>query len=385
MRYITTLILGIIFLTSCSGQKAWFVSQIKVEDPDYLKGYVNAVNLNECAWANVNNKPEIRKLGVRFVNVVISDDILYGLTKKGGLFCYDIQKKQIIWQMPLSIKITSNSSMQVNSGRLFITDGQNQVAVIDARDGQQIWYKAFSNFVFNKPYVDGDVIYIQMASGDFIAIDYASGKIIWEISNSSDSVIMQSSYSPAVYKDNIIMSTVDGNIHSLNKISGKKSWSAKLSQEYVMQDIYPMNIIQPPIIEKNNGYFLNNYMVVKINLDNGAIIWKKKIPNLEVFKEYGPIIIVATSSGQVAGISKTKGEVVWATQLPLKLFQADFLEPIIVCNQLNLTDRLSGNMFRMNVLNGGVIGSYKFKATPLIYSAYDPYYFVNSSELYIFK
>jgi outer membrane protein assembly factor BamB len=164
-----------------------------------------------------------------------------------------------LWSMPVGL---GYSGPAVEGGRVFVTDyeltsgrstnnaggrdkltGTERIHCFDAKTGKLVWthkyerdyYLSYPSGPRAAPTVDGELVYILGAEGDFLCLEAGTGKVVWSRMLRDDykteSPVWGYSASPTVYQD--LVYTLAGGEGSLvvafDKKTGAERWRA-LSQ-----------------------------------------------------------------------------------------------------------------------------------------------------------
>ena len=159
---------------------------------------------------------------------------------------------------------------------------------------------------------DDSIIYGATASGNFTAINKATGKKIW-----SKKAKTKLSAGINVGFENVYIANSNGEVLAYDKKSGAKKWQAQLKSEVL---IAPVEAASVAIIRSQDGRILG------LDSETGEQEWalQRDLPNLSlrldiapVLADAGKVAIIGLSSGQLLALDTKIGRALW--DLPVSL------------------------------------------------------------------
>lgn len=149
-----------------------------------------------------------------------------------------------------------------------------------------------------------------------VAIDGSNNTELWRVRVSSEVLAR-----PLLYKDSVIVRTVDGKILSLNINNGETRWQ----YQRVIPDLTLRGSSEPVISRDKIFVGLADGRLTAISPDNGEVVWDiaLAVPNGRseiqrlididgVAELYGRVLYAASFQGRVAAINVDRGQFLWA-------------------------------------------------------------------------
>ena len=217
----------------------------------------------------------------------------------------------VSWRMPIR---AGYSGPAVAGGRVFITDSERirandaleRVVAFDEETGKVLWTQEWKTnyaglfLVYAigpraTPTVDGDRVYVLGAMGNLLALDVATGRILWQkdfVKDFNASVPTWGMTSAPLVDGDRLIAVVggepDGKIIALNKMTGEEMWRALSS------DSEP-GYNQPIIIEAGGTRQLIIFHAdgfASLDPDTGKVHWE-----LEHRSQMGIVVATPVHSG----------------------------------------------------------------------------------------
>jgi outer membrane protein assembly factor BamB len=163
-------------------------------------------------------------------------------------------------------------------------EDEEQLIVLDAKTGKEVWHVAISSIYDNKwgngprstPTIENGVAYVMTAKGDCAAIDLASKKILWKVSMTDDlgGKLPGWGYTESVLLDgDKIICTPGGKkgaVAALESKTGKVIWqSAEMAEE-----AWYSSPVKATIQGKEQYVQLAHGNLFGVDAKSGAVLWK---------------------------------------------------------------------------------------------------------------
>ncbi|HET9308680.1 MAG TPA: PQQ-dependent dehydrogenase, methanol/ethanol family [Candidatus Sulfotelmatobacter sp.] len=150
----------------------------------------------------------------------------------------NIQKLSLAWSMSTDLLGAHETTAIVNHGRMFITTPQNNIIGLDARTGTQLWRyarkypdKLFQLHPTNRGVaLYGDYVYMATTDCALVALDAATGKVVWDVPFDDYKTGCYSTMAPLAVRGKIIAGYsggelgVRGSLSAFDALTGKRIW-----------------------------------------------------------------------------------------------------------------------------------------------------------------
>src|SRR6185436_15405120 len=150
----------------------------------------------------------------------------------------NIQKLSLAWSLSTDLVGAHETAVIVNHGRLFITTPQNNIIALDAKTGTQLWRYArtypkdlFQLHPTNRGVaLYGDNVYMATTDCALVALNAASGKVVWDVPIDDYKTGCYSTLAPLAVRGKIILGYsggefgVRGSVSAFDALTGKRIW-----------------------------------------------------------------------------------------------------------------------------------------------------------------
>jgi outer membrane protein assembly factor BamB len=108
----------------------------------------------------------------------------------------------------------------VTDGRhVFVAGAKGAVLALDAASGKVLWRRQFKLALAGGPGVGGGLVLVGSADGDLIALDALTGANRWQVRINAEILS-----APVVGNGVVVLHTVDGHLYGLNAANGEQRW-----------------------------------------------------------------------------------------------------------------------------------------------------------------
>ena len=240
-------------------------------------------------------KDSISKNSNFFINK--NDDFIFIATSDGRLFSINFKNNNIVWKLNLGAPIISNIEIYFN--KIFFINSNSKIYSINTDNGKINWsYETVSeNFKSKKSFkliIKKNILIFSNDNADLIAIDLKTNSILWNINLQNFLLISETKLFEIVdisfKEDYLYVSTNQNNLLKINIFNGKVNWKKNIS------------IQTKPIFYNNFIFFINmeNFFIC-INLNNGQLFLSKNLNPLLTNKKFSKkkifsnIIVISNS------------------------------------------------------------------------------------------
>ena len=371
----------LLLLTACGGKVSNIVSFTKPVAADGVGGTVvipaqthlsswNSDNVGSNITINSSkNKFNKLKLPVQqniSVDPVITDGKIFLLTKDGYLTALAEDSLKKLWSIDLVNKSSKSSylwgGITYHNGKLFVANGSRSFNIIDANNGNLLFSKQFPDLIVTKPVFAGNLIILQTMSNQVYMLDLGNNAIVWDHVGNPEVLQGGIAIDPVITPDGkAILSYTSGQIALIDLKQRAEIWQMDLASDNEMPEYVAVNLAVTPIVEDKDGYFAdNNGKIFKINLETGALLWKKEIDDVRTVNNTINALVMTTNGRQVIALDKSSGKVLWSTDLGEKGKTRNKWAPVNYVSSLIMNDMLNiytstGEHYVIELANGRVI------------------------------
>jgi outer membrane protein assembly factor BamB len=268
---------------------------------------------------------------------------LYVTSGFARVLALDPQTGKVIWKTRVSGPIHSGPT--VVDARLYAVTVDNELVVLDTKDGSKIWShdgipESASLIGSDSPAVQGEAVVVGYSSGEIYALTVENGRALWSDNLASVGAVDAVSAladirgRPVIDRDRVFAVSHGGRMAAIDLRTGERIWETDIGSTH------------GPWVAGDFVYVLSNdNTLVCLTRDNGKVRWLRPLPAYEnEQKKEGPIVwagpilggdrlIVVSSNGWVASVSPYTGEVLSRQQIPGSVY----VDPIIAGDTLYIS------------------------------------------------
>ncbi len=212
------------------------------------------------------DKKNIKNYPLKF-NLLVDNDILYGVNNYGSIFSFDLNNNKFLWHNYLNVPF-------------------------------------FSNLVSYK-----DSIFALNSNGKIFALRKSDGNVLWSQEIGSGIIKSHESFKILNVKDKLVFTNDLGFVFCIDLVSKNSLWSFKipLKNSKISNNVLKLSKL---VFDEKYLYLSSNLGgVFKIDLNTGGIVWSSNIfSNKPLFVSKNNIILL-TTHGFITILDKNSGEV----------------------------------------------------------------------------
>ena len=301
----------------------------------------------------VDLKPEGER-GTSFGGgIAFWNDRLYAATGYAQVLALDPADGKIIWRSNVGAPVRSGPT--VSDGRVFVVTVGNELTVLAADDGRQLWVhngipETASLLGSASPAVEGEVVVVAYSSGELYALTVETGRPLWSDNLASTSNLDAVSTLadirgwPVIDRGRVYAASHSGRMAAIDLRSGERAWEQELGSTHSLW------------VAGDYVYILSNdNELLCLTRNDGKVRWVRLLPSYENEKKKkdpmtwaGPVLggdrlIVLSSDGGAISISPYTGEPLGRDEM----LAGGYFAPVIADNSLYvLTDDAELSAYR---------------------------------------
>lgn len=209
--------------------------------PALEAGFVYAANANgDLSKLDANNGNQVWSVNVGEPisgGVGIGGGLVLVGTKRGNLFAYDVNGKQV-WASQLSSEVLSQA--EYSDGVVIARSGDNHIYGLDAVDGTRKWVyerkvPALSLRSSAGIVVDSGAVYAGFSGGKMAAIRADNGRLLWEVTVAVPKGVTEIeriadiTSLPVVAGPVVYAVAYQGRVAAVDRVKGKVLWNREIS------------------------------------------------------------------------------------------------------------------------------------------------------------
>ncbi|WP_407876278.1 PQQ-binding-like beta-propeller repeat protein [Qipengyuania nanhaisediminis] len=204
-----------------------------------------------------------------------------------------------------------------DNGRLYATNGAGDAMALDAATGEIIWRVKPAGPLRGSPTIAFGQIYVMTQDNQIIALNQADGALLWNESGSATQSGVFGVAAPAAGQGTVIAGYSSGELNAYRYENGRTLWADALARTNISTTVSSLTDIDAdPIIDSGRVYALGQGgRMAAYELVTGQRIWELNLAGISTPAIAGEWIFTLTDDARLLAIARSSGRVRWITQL----------------------------------------------------------------------
>jgi outer membrane protein assembly factor BamB len=211
--------------------------------------------------------------------------------------------------------------------RIYATSVFGEALALDGATGAVLWRKKLGAPVRAAPTVTNGVIYFTGSSNEVFALRASDGGELWKYQGAGGGATIASSPSPAVAQGFVVIPTTAGEIIAFNASDGLEAWSDALtSNDPTATATNIGSVAGRPVIDDGQVIAISNAgRMAAFVLSSGDRQWTRDVSGSQTPWIAGDHVFVIVNGKTLMAISRRTGAVRWSKDLPGKIWAGPVL------------------------------------------------------------
>lgn len=212
----------------------------------------------------------------------------------------------------------TGAGLAVDGGRVYATTGFAELVALDAASGAVIWRQSFDAGVGGAPTVAGGLVYVVARDGSAWAVRSEDGKVAWQMGVAPGAAGVSGVSAPAVTGDRVIFPFASGEMVAAARDTGSTIWQAKvagarLGRGYaIVSDLTGDPVVSGGVVYAGSSAG----KLGAFELETGKRLWTAGEGAMGPVQVAGGALFLVSDEGRLMRLDAGTGETVWAVDLP---------------------------------------------------------------------
>jgi outer membrane protein assembly factor BamB len=194
----------------------------------------------------------------------------------------------------------SSGGLAVGGERLFATTGYGELVALDAATGSILWRQELDTLVSGAPATDGNVVYVSGRDGSAWALSAKDGKVIWRVVGTAGITGYVGSAAPTISDRVVIFPSSGGELLAVLKIgNGTPVWRSSLAGRRL-----------------GRAYAFSPDITGALDASSGEQIWSVEEGALGPVAVGGGSVFLVNDEASLVRLDASTGEVIWVVPMP---------------------------------------------------------------------
>ncbi len=241
----------------------------------------------------------------------LSDGKIFTADGKGQLSAWDAGSGKPLWTVDSDVAIAGG----IGASKDLVVIGTHDAKVLafSAADGRRLWQAVVSSEVLSAPGVGSDTVAVHTVDSRLFGLEAASGKRRWVYERSAPVLSLRGNSSPLLIDNRVIIGLDNGKLVALNAASGKLVWEASVAVPSGRSELDRMvDIDADP--QLHNGYIYAvsfQGRIAAVAAESGRIEWARAMSAFAGLSVDEDQLYVTDEQSQVFALAQSNGASVW--------------------------------------------------------------------------
>lgn len=229
----------------------------------------------------------------------------------------------VLWSVDLtrpteSSKQVSGGGLSYGAGRLFAATGSGELLAIDPATGAVIWRQRLGAPATGAPTVDGGIVYIVGRDSSAWAVDADTGRVRWQFPGAPAASGMIGAAGPAITDRAVLLPFASGDMMAALKQDGVPIWRAVVAGERLGRAYGEISdITGDPVVAGAVTYVGSaRGRTIAVSTDSGQQIWSAGEGALGPVLPVGGSVFLVSDEARLMRLDAETGAVIWAVEMP---------------------------------------------------------------------
>ena len=354
-------------------------------EPDHVMHHLSGPEEFDFAWSASIGKGGSKRAPLT-APPVVADNKIFAIDTTAQVSSFDAETGSVLWRTSLTPDLSEKAKpwwdmrkpnpshigfgggVAYDDGRLFMVSGFAFAAALDAETGEMLWQVDLPAPTRNPPTAVGGKLYLITTSNQLMALDQETGEEVWSYESFEENARFLSTGSPAVDGDLLVAPFSSGEVVALDPASGRLLWSATISRSSRLNGLSNLNdIAGSPVIDRGGVFAVSHAgQVSAIDGRSGRIAWEVGLGGLNMPWIAGEAMFVMSVEGDLVALSRNDGAVMWTRELPIyenmkkRKKPITWMGPVLVGDYLVMASS-AGQMLQLSPQDGETVREYKLR------------------------
>lgn len=230
---------------------------------------------------------------------------------------------QSLWSVNLAPPNDRSSSLSggglsYGGGRIYATTGYGELIALDAASGGVLWRQELGAPATGAPTVDGDLVYVVGRDSSAWAVETRNGRVRWQIPGTPSVAGMIGGSAPAIAGSSVLFPFASGEVMAALREGGVRLWSTtvagnRLGRAYtIVGDVTGDPVVAGPVTYVGTAAGKTDAFATA----SGELIWSADEGALGPVVVAGGSVFLISDEARLVRLDAGTGEPIWATDMP---------------------------------------------------------------------
>ncbi len=304
---------------------------------------------------------------------IVANGRVFTMDAEGQVSAFEAQGGRRLWRenvLPESAERDAiGGGLAFDDGTLFATTGAAQVLALNPENGKVLWRQSVTAPLRSGPTVAHNRVFAVSVDNQLHVLDARDGAKLWAYAGIAETASLLGGSSPAVEGDVVVAPFTSGELVALRLENGRQLWQDTLIAVRRIDAVSGLADIRAlPVMDRGRIYAISHSgRMAAIDLRSGSRVWDIPLASTQTPWVAGDFLFVATTLNEVACLSRRDGRVRWVVQLPIFADPKKQKEKVMWVGPVLAADRLivagsHGRVLSLSPYDGRILGEVKLSS-----------------------
>ncbi|MDY6407702.1 MAG: PQQ-binding-like beta-propeller repeat protein, partial [Pseudomonadota bacterium] len=250
---------------------------------------------------------------------VVLSGIIYTLDSRFTLQATELKTGKILWRQSLA-NITGTTAKSIGLAiyhqKLYAVAGNGLIVALNL-SGKQIWKRELNIPLRSNPILDSNRLFVSSIHNQLFVLNADNGQELWHYTGERSITNFFGMGEPAVRGNITVMPTTDGRVNAFDTTTGMTLWSQDMWTKKTYNPILDIpHVTAAPVIDTDTVYLVGNAgKTGAFHLTTGMPIFTTGIGGRETPAIGGNALYIVTNQKELVALDKKEGRLFWKTTL----------------------------------------------------------------------
>jgi outer membrane protein assembly factor BamB len=282
-------------------------------------------NLTRAWTASINGGTNRQRLGAA---PVVADGKLYAIDVNATIHAFSVANGAPVWSTDIAkskkAKLDKKlrgarfgGGVSYEDGKVFASDGLGDVVALDAATGKILWHVRPGTPLRGAPTLANGQVYILSQDNQLYALSQADGSVVWTQSGSIETQGVFGVAAPAVSQGTVVAGFSSGELNAYRYENGRTLWQDALSRSTISTSVSSLaDVDADPVIDRGIVFAVGQGgRMVALEIVSGQRLWEQNFAGISTPWVAGEWVFIVTDDARLVCLARATGKVRWISQL----------------------------------------------------------------------
>jgi len=253
--------------------------------------------------------------GAEFLRVALrpagDGNRIYAASRDGNVVALHPETGKVEWRTELDMDLSAGPG--IGEGLVVVGAADGVLVALEAETGVERWRADITGETLAKPAIKGDVVVAITIDNRLRALSAFDGGERWIVEQSTPRLTMRGSASPVIVGTSVIAGFDNGRLVAVNLASGDVVWEQLLSPPSGRSDLDRLADVDGAISVVGQDVYAAGYQgnLAALASESGQVLWSRDISTFEGVSADWNNLYTVTEDGELIALTRASGDEAW--------------------------------------------------------------------------